>query len=99
MYFFCYLLVDSPGSTNLIAVPNTNTLLRDSKISLDCSADASPDTNIYYFFLNNNLIGNSSSGMFNTTVMADGMYTCVPVNLVGIGDNATVSITVIGELH
>ena len=53
----------------------------------------------YVHDLNDNLIGNSSSGVFNTTVMADGVYTCVPVNTVGTGDNHSVSITVVGELH
>lgn len=97
--FFCYLLVDSPSSTNLITVPNKTTFLRGSNISLDCSTDASPDAHIYQFFLNYNLIGSSSSVVFKTTVMADGIFTCVPVNTVGTGDNATVSITVVGELQ
>ena len=97
--FFSYLLIDAPSNTNLMAVPNTTTLIRDSKISLDCSTDANPDAHIYHFYLNDNLIGNSSSGVFNTTVMTDGVYTCVPVNTVGTGDNATVGFTVVGEFH
>jgi len=97
--FLCYLLVDAPSSTNLITVPNNIILLRESGISLDCSTDANPDANFYHFFLNDNLIGNSSSGVFNTTAIEDGVYTCVPVNTVGTGDNATVGITVVGELH
>ena len=93
----CYLPVDAPSSTNLITVPNNTTVLRESDISLDCSTDANPDAHIYHFYLNDNLIGNSSSGVFNTTVMADGVYTCVPVNTVRTGDNDSVSITVVGE--
>ena len=96
---FCYLLVDAPSSTNLVTDPNNTTLLRDSNISLDCSTDANPDARVYHFYLNDSLIGNSNSGVFNTTVMTDGVYTCVPVNTVGTGENATVSITVVGELH
>ena len=98
-YLFCYVFVDAPSSTNLITVPNNTTLLRGSGISLDCSTDANPDAHIYHFYLNDNLIGNSSSGVFNTTVMADGVYTCVPVNTVGTGDNDSVNITVVGKLH
>ena len=94
-----YVLVDSPSSTNLITVPNNTTLLRESGISLNCSTDANPDAHIYHFYLNDNLIGNSSSGVFNTIAMADRVYTCVPVNSVGTGDNDSVSITVVGELH
>ena len=96
---FCYLLVDAPSSTNLATVPNNTTLLRESNISLDCSTDANPDAHVYHFYLSDSLIGNSNSGVFNTTVMTDGVYTCVPVNTVGTGENATVSITVVGELH
>ena len=95
----CNVFVDAPSSTNLITVPNNTTVLRESNISLDCSTDANPEARIYHFYLNDNLIGNSSSGVFNTTVMADGVYTCVPVNTIGTGDNHSVSITVVGELH
>ena len=95
---FCYLLVDAPSSTKLISVPNNTTLLRKSNISLDCSTDANPEAHIYHFYLNDSPIGNSSSGVFNTTVMADGVYTCVPINTVGTGDNGTVSIIVVGKL-
>ena len=98
-YFLCYLFVDAPNSTNLIPVPNNTTVLRESNISLVCSTDANPDAHIYHFYVNDNLIGNSISGVFNTTVMADEVYTCVPINTVGTGDNDSVSITVVGELH
>ena len=93
----CNVFVDAPSSTNLITVPNNTTVLRESNISLVCSTDANPDAQIYHFYLNDNLIGNSSSGVFNTTVMVDGVYTWVPINTVGTGDNATVSITAVGK--
>ena len=92
----CYVLVDVPSSTNLITVPSNTTVLLESNISLDCSTDANPDAHIYHFYLNENLIGNSSSGVFNSTVTADGVYTCVPINTVGTGQNDSVSITVVG---
>ena len=98
-YLFRYILVDAPSSTNLIAVPNNTTVLRETNISLVCSTDANPDAHIYHFYLNDNLIGNSSSGAFNTTIMVDGVYSCVPVNTVGTGYNDSVSITVVGELY
>ena len=77
--------------------PQNTTVLRDATVSIKCTADANPDAHIYHFYLNDNLIGNSSSGVFNTTVMADGVYICVPINTDGTGDNATVSITAVGE--
>ena len=74
-------------------------MLRGTTLELNCKTDANPDAHIYHFYLNNNLIGNSSSGVFNTTVKEDGVYTCVPINTVGTGDNATVSITAVGKLY
>ena len=69
-------------------------------MELTCRTDANPGAhNIYQFHLNGNLIGNSSSGVFNITVKADGEYTCVPINTVGTGDNASVNITAVGEFH
>ena len=35
--------------------------------------------------------------MFNIPVKEDGEYTCVPVNKVGTGSNASVGITAVGE--
>ena len=83
----------------ITTLPQNTTVLRGATVSIKCTTDANPDAHIYHFYLNDNLIGNSSSGVFNTTVMADGVYTCVPVNTVGTGDNDSVSITVVGELY
>ena len=40
----------------------------------------------------------NSLGIFNVTVMSDGTYTCVPINKVGAGKNASVSVKTVGEL-
>ncbi len=81
----------------ITTLPTNTTVLRDAAVSLKCTTVANPDAHIYHFYLNNNLIGNSSSGVFNVTVKADGVYTCVPVNTVGTGENDTVSITAVGK--
>ena len=94
---FILCTTDSPTSTMITMLPLNITVLRDAAVSIKCTTDANPDAHIYHFFLNDNLIGNSSSGVFNTTVMADGVYTCVPINTDGTGDNATVSITAVGK--
>lgn len=78
--------------------PANTTLLRDSNLLLNCSADANPEVHVYHLYFNGFLNGNSSSGMFNVIVKADGVYTCVPINTVGTGDNATVNVTAVGEL-
>ena len=66
-------------------------------MSLNCSTDANPTAHMYYFYSSSNLSGNSSSSVFNITVETDGLYTCVPVNTVGAGDNASISITAVGK--
>ena len=39
----------------------------------------------------------NSLGIFNVTVMSDGVYTCVPFNEVGAGKNASVGVSAVGE--
>ena len=53
---------------------------------------------LYHFYFNESFIGNSSSGEFNVTVEGDEMYTCVPINNVGTGSNATLNFITVGEL-
>ena len=36
--------------------------------------------------------------MFSVNVIADGMYTCVPINTVGTGENASVGVIAVGKL-
>ena len=57
----------------MITIVLTNTsVLCDSAMSLSCNADANPDAHTYHFYFNGNLIGNSSSGVFNISVKEDG---------------------------
>ena len=66
-------------------------------MSLNCVTDANPAAYVYQFYLNDSFISNGSSGVLNITIDTDGVYTCVPINKVGTGHNATVSITVVGK--
>ena len=81
----------------ITTVLTNTTVLCDSAMSLTCNADANPSVQTYHFYFNGNLIGNSSSGVFNISVKEDGEYTCVPVNSLGVASNASVSITSVGE--
>ena len=83
----------------ITTVPTNTTVLRDSAVLLTCNADANPSVHTYHFYFNGNLIGNSSSGVFNISVKEDGEYTCVPVNSLDAGSNASVSITSVGECN
>lgn len=89
-----FFFEDAPDATTLTTVPSNTTLPRNSSMSLNCETNSSPVAE-YHFYFNGKPIGNSTSGLVNVTVEADGVYTCVPVNTVGTGDNATVSITVV----
>ena len=45
------------------------------------------------------LLVTAAQGVLNVTVEEDGVYTCVPFNIIGTGDNASVSVTAVGRLH
>ena len=77
--------------------PSNTTVLRGSTVTLNCSTDANPAAYVYQFYFNDSFISNSSSGLLNITVDTDGVYTCVPINKVGTGLNANVSITMVGK--
>ena len=95
--FFCLCFLDQPTDTALTTAPPNTTALSGSPMSLNCVTDANPATHVYQFYLNDSFISNSSSGVLNITVDTDGVYTCVPINKVGTGHNATVSITMVGK--
>ena len=97
MSIFLLLFEDAPDKATLTTVPSNTTLLRHSIMSLNCETDASPEAE-YHFYFNDKPIGNNASGVLSVTVDADGVYTCVPINDIGEGDNATVSITAVGKL-
>ena len=88
---------DKPTGSALTTPTSNTTVLRGSTVLLNCSTDANPDAHVYQFYLNDTTIGNSSSSVFNITVKADGVYTCVPINTVGTGHNATLRVTAVGK--
>ena len=95
--FVCSSTVDRPSSSAITTIPSNYTVLRGSNVSFTCTTDANPPANMYHFYFKGSLLESSSSGVFNRTVEDDGLFTCVPINTVGTGDNATVNVTVVGE--
>ena len=71
-------------------------MLRSSLLSLTCQTDSSPKAEFYLYF-NGRLIKTSGSGIFHVSVMCDGSYTCVPINKVGTGKNASVIVAAVGK--
>ena len=98
-YHYYRFSTDPPTVTTITTLPSNTTVLRDAAVSLKCKTDANPDAHIFHFYLNGSLIANSSSGVLNFIVKADGVYTCVPINTVGTGDNDTVSINAVGKQY
>ena len=69
---------------------------RNSPLTLTCETSASPEAEFHLYF-NGSLNKTSASGMFRIIVKANGVYTCVPINTVGTGENASVSVTAVGK--
>ena len=86
--------------TNLTTESNSKytTVLLNSSLILLCVTNANPLA-LYHLYFNENYIGNSSSGEFNITVKGKGVYTCVPINIMGTGSNDTLHIIAVGELY
>ena len=77
--------------------PKNTTVRLNSSLILLCVTTANPPA-LYHLYFNESYVGNSSSGEFNDTTEGDGVYTCVPVNTIGTGNNDTLDIIAVGEL-
>ena len=76
--------------------PKNTTVLLNSTLTLLCVTNANPPA-WYHLYFNESYVGNSSSGEFNDTVKGDGVYTCVPMNKIGTGNNDTLNIIAVGK--
>ena len=67
--------------------------LNDS-VTLTCTTDANPPAYEYRFYLNDQVVHTSSSGVYQISVPQSGnnTYKCEPKNSIGYGANATVMI-------
>ena len=88
-----------PEMTNLTieSNPKNTTVLLNSTLTLLCVTNANPPA-LYHLYFNEHYVGSSSSGEFNDTVKGDGVYTCVPKNKIGTGNNDTLNIIAVGKL-
>ena len=71
-------------------------MLRQRRLSLTCQTDSSPRAEFHLYF-NGRLIMTSGTGIFHVPVMCGGTYTCVPINKVGTGKNASVIVAAVGK--
>ena len=95
-----YLLTtDPPTNTSLTINPSNTTVLNGTEVTFNCTTDANPAASNYKFFHNGSHLGSSSSGVYSRNISKDGEYSCVPENMAGVGDSATVVITVVGNYN
>ncbi|XP_032218573.2 cell surface A33 antigen [Nematostella vectensis] len=84
--------MDAQISTEAVAIPHGESL------KMECKARANPAPS-YAFFLNDNLLQNTSSGQLVIKTASSrfhgGTYSCVPTNILGRGSAATVTISVL----
>ncbi|XP_048588277.1 hemicentin-2 isoform X2 [Nematostella vectensis] len=85
-----------PVRTVLLTNATSNTLLHESTVLFNCSADAVPPPTIYRFHHDGIAVAVSSDGIFlieHAQLKDSGMYTCVPENRLGEGESVTVNMT------
>ena len=66
---------------------------------MKCKTDANPAATLFHFYRNGVYLKTSSSGIHvihKAGVSDAGVYKCAPENLLGFGNNATVSVAVFG---
>ena len=77
--------------------PNISAVPFDTEITFNCTSHARPDVQEYWFYKENETLGSSETGVFRFVVKETGSYSCAPVNSVGKGEEAAISIGVDGR--
>ena len=96
---FLFLLFVEVVPENIMLMINESNICQGDFISISCAADGKPAVHTYQLFENNMLVSESSSGMWNKTMSAGGVFTyrCVANNTLGTSDK-NVTATVNGNL-
>ncbi|XP_031571252.1 uncharacterized protein LOC116305473 isoform X3 [Actinia tenebrosa] len=89
------LILEKPHSTTITASPNQTSYCFNDSITVTCVSSAYPNAN-YNLYRNNRLVQKgSSSGVFSvSTGVTDRVFTCVPYNTVGSGQNRSFQVYV-----
>jgi len=99
IYSMCVLFssTDKPRNTKL-ENSHTRTCLNDS-VTLSCTTYANPPVQEYRFYINDQVVHTSGSGVYQFLIPQSGnnTYTCEPKNTIGYGDNASVTIATRGK--
>ena len=70
-----------------------------SFVTFNCTTQARPDPDGYNFYRGQELLGSNGSGVFDLRLQRSGIYSCLPFNSAGAGDQASLKIIVDGRLR
>ena len=96
--FFPFLV--KPEKTRLtINTDITKPVQFGSFVTLNCTTHARPDPDGYKFYRGQELLSSNGSGVFDLRLQRSGLYSCLPFNSAGDGDQASLKIIVDGRLR
>ncbi|XP_022798006.1 protein turtle homolog B-like [Stylophora pistillata] len=81
-----------PNGMSFTCCPTNTTVLCGRNMVLSCKTDANPAPHVYHCYFNGTFIGMDNLSKYTVIVQADGVFTCVPLNAVGTGDNTTIAV-------
>ena len=89
---------DRAVATSLHSNLGKNELLAGSSLVLNCTADAVPPPYSYSFSHNGKALASSANCTLTIRqATQEGSYECTPHNILGVGQKATINITVLGK--
>ena len=96
--FFSVLV--KPEKTRLtINKDITKSVQFGSFVTFNCTTHARPDPDGYKFYRGQELLSSSGSCVFDLRLQHSGLYSCLPFNSAGDGDQASLKIIVDGRLR
>lgn len=99
-YFPFFSVLVKPEKTRLtINSDITKPVQFGSFVTFNCTTHARPDPDGYKFYRGQELLSSSGSGLFDLRLQRSGLYSCLPFNSAGDGDQASLKIIVDGRLR
>lgn len=95
--YYLFLFLDLLINIVFLVFLDSSEVFGGSVLYEKCSIDVRFDFYIFFLYFNGNFISNSSLGEFNVIVYSDGVYICVFINIVGLGDNVLFSVIIFGK--
>ena len=99
LFRLIFFLIDKPIGTRFTSDAQGNTVMAEHAVTFSCAAESLPLPKLELRF-NSKTIGWFQNGMFaiqSVNVSHQGLYECVPHNLLGSGPIARINLTVLGE--